>query len=345
MKHLGKYLAVPIILTFTAEANAKSFDLGPINADIRANIDLQAASINASGFGASIETNIDWAVRAKLDYDLGDNAKAGIVVKLDQEFDSGSEFSMQRDGINRRLSYAFMKGSWGDLSVGQKPGQADLLSLHAPQVGIGQIRGDFSRYAGRSALLNAYDTQNALKLDYVSPRHKPLTVGLSYAPEIKDRRTGDIRQTDAIEFAAQSRTALSDQWILKTSLAYVTADSANERRQDLNSYSIGSELQYNKKWTVSGAYVYRGNSDAKIGRDETELNFGAKYRQKKLRLALSGAQQKTRFSNKKILGIGGEYKIRKNVRFRVSGTVFIQHSNQKPSEEGTVLITDVRLSY
>ncbi len=345
MRTIFLYMAIPAFLTMSAErANAKKFELGPVQADLRLNLDLQAASIDGQDETSTLETNVDWAVRLKLEYETLPKIRLGTVVKLDQDFESGSEFSMGGDGINRRLSYLYAKGDWGQISVGNKSGQADLLSLHAPQVGVGQIRGDFSRYNFRPALLNVYDTQNALKIDYVSPKTKPITIGVSYAPEIRDRRDNTLRQTDAVELAVQSQTKIGGQWKVAASAAYVTGQSADSRREDIHSWGLGGELKYTKKWALSGAYVHRGDSDTRAGFDQEEFNLGLAYRSKKWRAGLSGAMQNEDVASRKILGLGGEYKISRNARLRLSGTL---HSEQihDGSSKGAALITDLRLHY
>jgi len=345
MKSLFLYIAGPVFLTISADtAYAKTFDLGPVQADLRLNLDLQAATIIRPDKSSTVETNLDWASRLKLNYKIRPDTHLGAVIKLDQDFESGSEFSMRDGGLNRRLSYLYAKGKWGEIAIGNKSGQADLMSLHAPQVGIGQIRGDFSRYNFRSTLLNPYDTQNAIKIDYASPNNKPLKVGISYAPEIRDRRDNSLRQRDAIEIAVQSRAIVKEQWQLSTSAAYVDGNSANETRQDIKSWSLGAQLKYQKQWTLAGAYVSRGDSDARLVLNEDEFNIGIAYTRKKWRIGLSGAKQSNDKLDRTILGLGGEYKINRHLRLRVSGTL-LDETTDHASSKGTAPITDLRLAY
>ena len=66
--------------------------------------------------------------------------------------------------------------------MGEQDGSADRLAFHSPIIGLGQIRGDFARYAGRQVLLSAYDTSDAIKLICLSPPICGLRCDLSYAP-------------------------------------------------------------------------------------------------------------------------------------------------------------------
>jgi len=326
-------------------ALAKTFDLGSVTVDARANIDLQAALVSTSEMSLAVQENMDWAARLKINHKIEKDIDVGFVIKLDQDFDVDSAFSMRRDGINRRLTFGYAKSKWGVMSIGNMAGQADRLSLYAPRIGTGQIRGDFSRYMGRSALLTAYDTQNAFKLDYVTPSDKPIVLGISYAPQTQNNATGQIRQRDAFEFAAQGKIALDNDWTLKSSAAYVTSDSALDNRQDIQSWALGFEFQKTKEWTVSGAYVSRGDSDSSAGLNEREFNAGMRYRKKKWGVSVSAARLSSTKERRNTLGAGAEIKVNKHMRLRIDAVGFRAVKSDRTRQDGIVLLSDIRLSY
>jgi len=347
MKNAYLYSIAVLSLAFAEQAHAEKFELGPVKADLRLNLDLQVAQIVSDDSETSpdrTETNLDWAARLKLSTKVSPDIDLGTVIKIDQDFDNDSQFSMRDEGINLRLAYVYAKSKFGELAIGQKSGQADRLFLHAPQVGVGQIRGDFSRYGARSALLNPYDTQNAFKFDFRSPKQKPVIFGVSYAPEIRDRRDNSLRQKDAVEFAILGQTKISEKWKLSGTLSYVFGQSEIEKREDINSWGAGAKAAYKKKWTISGAYVYRGDSDTRPGFDEDEINFGVKYRHKKWQAGFSTAIQSNDVFDRNLIGLGGEYKVHKNARIRLSGSLF-SNTSDNVKTTGAVIISDLRLNY
>lgn len=354
MKYFILIPTVTIAALNPSLAEAKKFDVKGVKVDARINVDLQAAAVKTDQVDWTLKENLDWAARLKGSKNMSPKTQIGFVVKIDQDFDADSLFSMSGQdqnetigtgSINRRLSFGYVKGKWGQLSAGNMGGQADRLSLHAPQIGTGQIRGDFSRYTGKSALLNAYNTQNAFKIDYVSPPKKPIIVGVSYAPKTKNRLTGEVRQMDAFEFGVQTRLDLSKDWSFKTSGAYVTSQSATESREGIKSYSLGGAFEKGRSWSISGAYVNRGDSDTRTGYGQTEINGGVRYRTKKWGVSASSAAQKSAYETRNSLGLGAEYKLSKNVRIRVDSVGFKSKTTAGEKEHGQVILTDLRVHY
>jgi len=345
---MTKYILFPFLIgfpfLFPIDAEAKKFKLGDTKVDLRLNVDTQVALIAIKDVKTT-DANVDWAVRIKAEHPVTDAIQAGFIVKLDQDFDADTLTTMRPDGINRRLLFGYMKGKWGQLSIGEMAGQADRLSLHAPQIGTGQIRGDFTRYIGRPALLNAYDTQNAFKIDFVTTSKKPLQFGISYAPKTKSRSTGETRQTDAVEIALQSKTRLKDGWQWHNSLAHVTSRSASERRQNINSWSLGTALTKGRKWTVSAAYVDRGDSDSLRGLNQTEVNAGLRYLNRKWGLSTSVAAQSSLKETRQNYGLGGEIKLSRHARLRFDYVIYRASPRNGDQETGDIILTDLRLSY
>jgi len=343
-KYLFLSLLIGLPLLQPVHAEAKKINLGDTKIDLRLNIDAQVASVLMND-DLTTDTNVDWAAKLKAEHPITDAIQAGFIVKLDQDFDADTLTSMRPDGINRRLLFGYVKGNWGQFSIGEMAGQADRLSLHAPQIGTGQIRGDFTRYIGRPALLNAYDTQNAFKIDFVTTPKKPLQFGISYAPKTKSRSTGETRQTDAVEIALQSKTRLKDGWQWHNSLAHVTSRSASERRQNINSWSLGTALTKGRKWTVSAAYVDRGDSDSSQDLNQTEVNAGLRYRTKKWGLSTSVAMQNSSKETRQNYGLGGKIKLSRHARLRFDYVIYQAKPTMGDEETGRIFLTDLRMNY
>ena len=91
--------------------------------------------------------------------------------------------------------YGFVASDYGRLEVGLQDGPADTLAFAAPLVALGQVRGEFSRYAGSQALLRALDTQDAFKVIYLSPPVAGFRGGVSYSPKVRRNAAAvDLRE-------------------------------------------------------------------------------------------------------------------------------------------------------
>ncbi len=88
----------------------------------------------------------------------------------------------ETEALNTGEIYGFIASDWGRLEVGKQDGPADTLAFSAPVIALGQVRGDFSRYAGSQALLKPLDTQDSFKVIYLSPPVSGFRAGVSWSP-------------------------------------------------------------------------------------------------------------------------------------------------------------------
>lgn len=109
-------------------------------------------------------------------------ADNGWVWGVRAEVDTGER---EVEDLQRDALYVYLAGGFGRLELGEQDGAADTIALHAPIVGLGQVRGDFVRYTGAPALLTPFDTCDAAKVVYLSPPWNGVRVGVSYAPEVE----------------------------------------------------------------------------------------------------------------------------------------------------------------
>jgi predicted porin len=259
------------------------------------------------------ETTGEWDASLLLNAErITDN---GVTWGLRAEFDTGERAAedLQRDEI-----YAYVAGAFGRFELGEQDGAADTIALHAPIVGLGQIRGDFVRYTGTAALLTPFDTRDALKIVYLSPPMAGFRLGASWAPEVESnssdpnprRRT---RQENGVELAAAWQTPVGSDWAFGASIAWVGAEADPiTQRGDIESWSIGAQASRGPL-TLGAAYVSRGDSNSLVrGLDEDEWNVGAAWRDGRWSAAASASVTSSTQGDNRLLGVGGSYDLTEN---------------------------------
>jgi hypothetical protein len=222
--------------------------------------------------------------------------------------------------------YAYFASELGRFELGRQDGAADVMSFHAPVMALGQIRGDFSEYAGINASLSAADTRDSPKLVYLSPPVRGVRFGVSYAPEFTVNEDAPdprrrIIQKDAVEAAAQYWRPLARGWSLGASVALARgrADPRTER-QDLSSWGAGLELRH-RELIIGAAYVDNGDSNDPIPVDEREWNAGVAWRAERWGAALSWARNESIPLDLSLVGVGGFYSITDHVVLRADAVL------------------------
>jgi hypothetical protein len=124
---------------------------------------------------ASPDAKIDLFARLNAQW----TSPGGIIIGANVEQNSRRRAS---EVLEAGEIYGFVATDYGRVEVGLQDGPADTLAFAAPLVALGQVRGEFSRYAGTQALLRALDTQDAFKVIYLSPPHRrPARRGVLFA--------------------------------------------------------------------------------------------------------------------------------------------------------------------
>jgi predicted porin len=239
-------------------------------------------------------------------------ADNGLVWGIRAEFDTGER---QVEDLQRDEIYAYVAGGFGRLEIGEQDGAADTIAIHAPIVGLGQVRGDFVRYTGSAALLTPFDTRDSLKVVYLSPPINGLRFGVSYAPEVESN-TSDPNprrrtiQENGVEVGVAFQRPIADDWAIGISGAYAAAQSDPiTTRQDIESWSVGGELARDKL-SIGLAYVSRGDSNSLVrGLDEDEWNAGVAWRDDQWGVAGSFAVTESTVLKNTLIGAGGYYEI------------------------------------
>jgi len=242
--------------------------------------------------------------------------------------------------------YGFIASDYGRIEVGLQDGPADTLAFAAPLVALGQVRGEFSRYAGTQALLRALDTQDAFKVIYLSPPVGGLRGGVSYSPKVRRNPAAvDSRERievdDAFEFGLQYQQVVGD-WILGASGGYATGEAdAITTRADLDSWSVGTEARRGPL-RIGAAYVDRGDSNRlDRGFDQWELNGGVAWVTPEWGVAGSAAYTKASDRSNRLFGVGGFYRIHPNIELRADVVQFREERLRIAVDEGIATVVEV----
>jgi predicted porin len=242
--------------------------------------------------------------------------------------------------------YGFVASDYGRLEVGLQDGPADTLAFAAPLVALGQVRGEFSRYAGSQALLRALDTQDAFKVIYLSPPVGGLRGGVSWSPKVR-RNAAAVDSRDridldnAFEFGLQYQQPVGD-WILGASGSYATGEADPlTTRADLDSWSVGAEARRGAL-RIGAAYVDRGDSN-RIERDfdQWEVNGGIGWVTPEWGVAGSAAYTKASDRKNRLFGIGGFYQLHPNIQIRADVVQFREERFGIAIDDGIASVVEI----
>lgn len=285
------------------------------------------------------------------------DAKIDLFARLNAQWTSpgGIIIGVNIEQNNRRRAsevleaneiYGFVASDYGRIEVGLQDGPADTLAFAAPLVALGQVRGEFSRYAGTQALLRALDTQDAFKVIYLSPPVGGLRGGISWSPEVRrDASSVDLRDrirvNNAFEFGLQYQQPVGD-WILGASGGYAVGDADPlTMRADLNSWSIGAEARRGPL-RIGAAYVDRGDSNRlQRGFDQWEMNGGVGWITPEWGVAGSVAYTRASDRSNRLFGVGGFYRVHPNIELRVDVVQFREERFRISTDEGITSVIEV----
>lgn len=272
--------------------------------------------------------------------------KGGVLLGANIEFNNRNR---ETESLQNGEIYGFATTEFGRFEVGRQDGPADVLAFHAPVTSLGQIRGDFSRYAGSQALLSAVDTRDAFKVIYLSPPISGLRGGVSYSPEAnineddpdpRDR----ILLRNAVEIGLQYVRPIGD-WIVGLSGGYAYGDAeAITERADLNSWSVGTEVRRGPL-RIGAAYVDRGDSNRRDDDfDQWEINGGIGWFEPKWGVSASAAYTRASDESNRLLGLGGYYAITGNIQLRTDVVHFREQRDGRVDEDGIVALLELAFS-
>lgn len=324
--------------------------VGEVDVDLRAQADFQGAYFSDE-IDSGAAGNVDWSVRLRLEHLLRSGWLVGASVEVDHDVDIESDGTITSNNVELDEAYAYLSNHWGRIEAGIQDGPAQTMSYKAPTTGIGQVGGDFSRYAGTDAQMSPYDSRDALKVVYYSPPFAGLRVGASFAPSLESNEDDPIPtartiQSNLIELAAQYQ-AVQGPIVLGFSGAFASGSAdAVTQRADIRSWSVGTEVRYDDL-RIGGAYVSRGDSNALVPLDESEFNAGIAWGRGRFDIAASGALIESNTVSRRLVGLGTSIDLTDFMVLRLDGVMFSE-SYDDPllgDNDGFVALTDLRIHF
>lgn len=324
---LGAAAAVPARAEFR-------HDLGEVAITANAGYTLSGALFDDPETEEGVEEAVDLDAWGSINAEW--TSDGGVVIGA---FASGDTADNRPDTLKNDRLYGYASTEWGRAEIGLTSGPARRMSFYAPLVGSGQVRGDFARYAGTSALLWPFDTRQSFKLAYFSPPLAGLRFGVSWAPELERL---DTVQGDAFELAAQYERPVG-RWVVGASAAYVHGRAENPGLEDLESWSLGFQARRDRL-VIGGAYVDRGDSNLfRNGFDQSEINLGVAWRETDWAVALSAARTTARGFDNELVGIGGSYNVAEHLSLTADLVGMREEDALGREETGFVLVAGIDL--
>jgi hypothetical protein len=339
-------MALP--LCWAGPAAAIEFKAGPLDVDLMLQADAQGAYFDNGVDETDTGSNIDWTLRLNVEHVFLSGWVVGARAEYSDAYDIDTDDEPQDIDTELDEIYVYAAGAFGRVEVGRQDGPADTLSLHAPQVGLGQVRGDFARYVSGPASFSPYDTRNEPKAIYLSPPIGGLRFGISYGPEMRineDDPNPLLRtiQDNHVEVAVQFQQPLEPGVVLGLSGAYVHAEADPvTMREDISSWSAGAELRW-QNLRVGGAYVSRGDSNSFAGRDEEEINLGAAWLERRWSVAASAAHIERSDLTRDLAGIGGSFEVNDYITLGADIVGFSDDVTLGGSNSGFAVMGQIRL--
>jgi hypothetical protein len=324
-------------------AAALERQLGPVNVELRVGAGAQAGAFEEPQTNVSgDDSDFTWSASLNVERVTDGGALFGIHIEVD---DGGREV----EDLARDELYLFYSSDIGRFELGEQDGAADVLSLRAPLVGLGQVRGEFARYAGSSALLSPFDTSDAAKVVYVSPPFSGLRFGASYAPkfELNERDPNPRNRTvqrDGVELGVQYQRPVNE-WALGVSAAWVGAKAdAITQRADIDSWSIGWQAR-REKLVIGGAYVDRGDSNRLAPTRQDEVNLGVAWREEKWGVALSTAIGQSEAVDSRLVGFGAYWNLGQYFVVRGDVVHIEERRPSVPTDSGFVAVVELGIEF
>lgn len=252
---------------------------------ISGNIDMHAGYASEdldSGreeYGVTTDTTLNFNADGVADNGL----EYGTRLNID---DNGSAFEIDE-------TYVLLRGTFGEVRLGQDDPVASTLRFAVPAVGNGQADGDFGRYIDRSNT-DIYSTDfreggDENKIIYIGS-FGDFQAGASFMPSNEavaddadqdqgDRAGGGAQLRDVFSLGGNYQGELSGVAVgVSVGGNIGTVQDGSADSGDHTEYGVGAEVGFGA-FTVGGFYIYSEQEDA-AGNDNLEFNtagFGATF--------------------------------------------------------------------
>jgi hypothetical protein len=195
-----------------------------------------------------------------------------IVVKADGKADNGLLYGVKIElqnstpnpgtGVGTDEASIYVGGQWGRFELGDFDGAADTLKIYAPVVGVEQIDGDYTDFAGGQPNFGMHipNSGDSTKIMYLTPRFAGFQGGASYTPEAGDeaQRVVQLKNTstykDFSEFGVNYTGEFSG-FGLSAGATLTTADGTTGGGvKDFTAWNLGAQISYGP-FVLGGGYV------------------------------------------------------------------------------------------
>ncbi len=342
-KSAARGAAIALVACSAGHAQTIGYHAGAVNIALHGAVSVQEGFVEgtAKNFGAK-DTNVDGYLRL-----IGDwTSSQGWLVGASLETSTRRTTQSLRSGE----AYVYFSSELGRVEIGRQYGAANSLAFHAPDIALGQVRGDFARYAGTQALLSPFDSADSPKVIYLSPPVDGFRFGASWAPrDSANLAASDPRdrtlQRDVSEFGAQYQRPVGD-WVLGASTGYTHGNSdPSTGRRDIASWSVGLDARRGPL-RLGAAYVDRGDSNVFIRNfDQDEINVGVAWVKDRWGLALSGSSSRGNSYFNRLAGFGGYYALTEHLTLRADVVSFDEHDGGLPRRHGTTLVSEIEAHF
>ncbi len=196
-------------------------------------------------FGASFDTDDGYTIGAKVE--LG---------------------SAQSSTNNADELYAYVSGGFGRVEVGDQDGAADKLAWEVPNVGYGQLEGDYSDFAGPGANVAISESGDDTKVTYYTPSFNGVKLGASFAPaddEGSNIVTTQGEEENQIELGLSIDQSINDVDV-EIGLVYFQ-DNQEDGAEDFGAWAAGINFSI-QDFTFGIGHMDNGDGGATTAGDD-----------------------------------------------------------------------------
>jgi outer membrane protein OmpU len=203
--------------------------------------------------------------RNKREFEL----ESEIVVKADGKADNGLLYGVKIElqnstpnpgtGVGTDEASIYVGGQWGRFELGDFDGAADTLKIYAPVVGVEQIDGDYTDFAGGQPNFGMHipNSGDSTKIMYLTPRILGFQDGASYTPEFGDeaQRVVPLKNSstykDVGEFGLNYTGEFSGFGVAVGATLSTADGTTTGAVKDFTAWNLGAQITY-------GAFAFGG---------------------------------------------------------------------------------------
>jgi outer membrane protein OmpU len=239
----------------------------------------------------SREFQLEAEIVVKADGKADNGLLYGVKVELQNSTGPGASPSVNRTSVGTDEASVYVGGTWGRFELGDFDGAADTLKIYAPVIGIEQIDGDYTDFAGAPPNFGIHipNTSDATKIMYLTPRIAGFQAGASYTPESDNEAQAVVplkntsQYKDFAEFGVNYTGEFSGFGV-QLGATLTTAEgqprTISGSVKDFTAWNLGALLTYGD-FALGGGYVDAGDfkvpTTGAIDNDQSVWHAGLSY--------------------------------------------------------------------